>query len=69
MDERLQSPFELQLAAYSAKLHAFLERLPGRLQAGRLTPLGDECKVHPAQVQVEELEMLLGAGSVAFTGR
>jgi DNA polymerase-3 subunit alpha len=31
--------------------------------------LGDEVKVHPAQVPVEELEMLLGAGSVLFTGR
>ena len=31
--------------------------------------LGDECKVHPAQVRVDELEMLLGDGAVVFTGR
>ena len=31
--------------------------------------LGDEIRVHPAEVRVEELEMLLGPGSVVFTGR
>jgi DNA polymerase III subunit alpha len=31
--------------------------------------LGDDFKVHPAEVKVEELEMLLGPGSVVFSGR
>ncbi|MBO0696841.1 MAG: DNA polymerase III subunit alpha [Zavarzinella sp.] len=31
--------------------------------------LGDEYRVNPAEVPVEELEMLLGAGNVLFTGR
>ena len=31
--------------------------------------LGDDFRVNPAEVSVEELEMLLGAGSVLFTGR
>jgi DNA polymerase-3 subunit alpha len=31
--------------------------------------LGDDFRVNPAEVPVEELEMLLGAGSVVFTGR
>ena len=31
--------------------------------------LGDEFRVNPAEVQVDELEMLLGSGNVVFTGR
>jgi hypothetical protein len=31
--------------------------------------LGDDFRVSPAEVPVEELEMLLGAGNVVFTGR
>jgi DNA polymerase-3 subunit alpha len=31
--------------------------------------LGDEYRVNPAEVPVDELEMLLGSGSVMFTGR
>lgn len=31
--------------------------------------LGEDYKVHPAQVNVEELEMMLGEGAVVFTGR
>ena len=31
--------------------------------------LADDVKVHPGDVRVDELEMLLGAGAVVFTGR
>jgi len=31
--------------------------------------LGDDFRVNPAEVSIEELEMLLGTGSVLFTGR
>ena len=31
--------------------------------------LGDDFRVNPAEVPVEELEMLLGSGNVVFTGR
>jgi DNA polymerase-3 subunit alpha len=31
--------------------------------------LGDEFRVNPAEVPVDELEMLIGAGNVMFTGR
>jgi DNA polymerase-3 subunit alpha len=31
--------------------------------------LGDEYRVNPAEVPVDELEMLLGSGNVMFTGR
>ena len=31
--------------------------------------LGDEFRVNPAEVPVDELEMLLGSGNVMFTGR
>ena len=31
--------------------------------------LGDDWKVHPGTVQVDELEMLLGSGAVLFTGK
>ncbi len=31
--------------------------------------LGDEYRVNPAEVPVEELEMLIGSGNVVFTGR
>jgi DNA polymerase-3 subunit alpha len=31
--------------------------------------LGDDYRVNPAEVPVEELEMLIGAGNVVFTGR
>ncbi len=33
---------ELQLSAYSAELHAFLDGLPGRLKSGPVAPLGRE---------------------------
>jgi DNA polymerase-3 subunit alpha len=56
-----------------------LKRTPGpctvflviRDGAGRSAQLrlGDELKVNPAQVNVDELEMLLGQGAVVFTGR
>jgi len=31
--------------------------------------LGDEWRVHPAQIKVDELEMMLGEGAVLFTGK
>ena len=31
--------------------------------------LGDEYKVHPGEVKVDELEMLLGPGAIIFTGK
>ncbi|MCE9534324.1 MAG: DNA polymerase III alpha subunit, partial [Planctomycetes bacterium] len=39
--------------------------------AGRAAQLrlGDDFKIHPGNVKVDELEMLLGAGAVMFTGR
>src|SRR5258708_17900468 len=40
----LASQIELQAAAYSAELHAFLEGLPARLRGGRLAQLHAECK-------------------------
>ena len=56
-----------------------LKRAPGpctvylvvRDGAGRSAQLrlGDEFRVHPGEVQVDELEMLLGNGSVVFTGK
>ena len=31
--------------------------------------LGDDFRVNPAEIPVEELEMLVGSGNVMFTGR
>lgn len=60
-------------------IERILKRTPGpctvylviRDAAGRSAQfrLGDDIKVHPAKVFVDELEMLLGAGAVVFTGR
>lgn len=60
-------------------IERILKRTPGpctvylvvRDPAGRSAQLrlSDELKVHPAQVNVTELEMLLGEGAVVFTGR
>jgi DNA polymerase III subunit alpha len=60
-------------------IERILKRSPGpctvylvvRDSAGRTAQLrvGDDWKIHPAQVPVEELEMLLGEGAVVFTGR
>ncbi|HEY8504299.1 MAG TPA: DNA polymerase III alpha subunit, partial [Gemmataceae bacterium] len=61
------------------RLRAILRRTPGPCTvfvqvsdaAGRQAwmRLGQDYRVHPAEVKVDELEMLLGPGAVGFTGK